>query len=126
MEPPYVPVSAETVTEDWVKRVLANEFGVAPAEAKTRIDIVKLDVSAGALRTDGFLSRMQRIVVKARLANDPPESTTAPAGDTTSTAGDAPVVGKEKALNDEQETREFHLVAKLHPPNELHRKMVSS
>jgi hypothetical protein len=114
MEVPYVPTSAETVTEDWLKKVVAKELGVlnnAPAE-RSSITITHMHVSPGAMRTEGFLSRLQRIHVKAR--KDPPRKADSAAGDKSSMVnGD--VAGEEK---------EFRLVAKLFPPGEFHQKIV--
>jgi hypothetical protein len=92
MAMPMVPMCAEDVTEDWLKRVLKNEF----PEGVNMI-LSDLKVSIGASRTDGFMSRMYRIHVKAQPSDD-----------------------------DSSEVKSFHLIAKMYPPGEMHQKMVRS
>ncbi|CAG0921086.1 unnamed protein product [Notodromas monacha] len=97
MDFPMVPTSAETVTQDWIARVVADEFKTEP----TNLLIREWNVTPGALRTDGFLSRMQRISVTARKKKD--------ANDTE---------------GDSDSEKRFSLLAKLYPPGELHKKLV--
>ncbi|CAG0922184.1 unnamed protein product [Notodromas monacha] len=97
MEIPHVPTSTETVTREWMSRVLADEFRT---DSKNVL-ITDLQVCVGTQRTDGFLSRMQRIIVTAKQKRGDDD-----------TEGDP----------DTQQT--LHLIAKLFPPGEVHQKLV--
>ena len=59
MEVQCVPVSADTINENWLKKVLAVDFGLSVNDATNRIHILEFDVSADKI--DGFFSRMQGI-----------------------------------------------------------------
>ncbi|CAG0921085.1 unnamed protein product [Notodromas monacha] len=98
MDFPMIPTSAETVTQDWIARVVADEFKTEP----TNLLIKNWNITAGALRTDGFMSRMQRISVTARRKKM----------DANDTEGDP------------KSEQKFSLLAKLYPPGELHKKLV--
>jgi hypothetical protein len=109
MEPPYVPTCPETITEAWLRKVLAREFGVRATPNNAELPIVTdFTISPSAVLTDGFMSRLERLVVRAKKAGS---------ANNDGRGDDCPA--------EPTDEREFHLVAKLYPPGIFHRKLVS-